>query len=47
MSDLKLTKVPLVKTGMLIRKPVADVFEAFIDPLITTMFWFTKSSGRV
>jgi len=32
---------------MLIRKPVADVFEAFIDPAITTNFWFTKSSGRL
>ena len=32
---------------MLIRKPVADVFEAFIDPTITTKFWFTKSSGRL
>lgn len=32
---------------MVIRKPVADVFEAFIDPEITTKFWFTKSSGRL
>jgi uncharacterized protein YndB with AHSA1/START domain len=32
---------------MLIRKPVADVFEAFIDPAVTTNFWFTKSSGRL
>jgi len=32
---------------MLIRKPVADVFEAFINPDITTQFWFTKSSGRL
>lgn len=30
---------------MLIRKPVATVFQAFIDPKITTNFWFTKSSG--
>jgi len=37
----------MVKTGMLIRKPVADVFEAFINPEITTKFWFTKSSGRL
>lgn len=36
-----------MKTGMLIRKPVADVFEAFINPDITTKFWFTKSSGRL
>jgi uncharacterized protein YndB with AHSA1/START domain len=32
---------------MLIRKPVAEVFEAFIDPAITTKFWFTKSSGKL
>lgn len=32
---------------MLIRKPVEDVFEAFIDPGITTKFWFTKSSGKL
>jgi uncharacterized protein YndB with AHSA1/START domain len=32
---------------MLIRKPVAEVFEAFIDPSITKKFWFTKGSGRL
>ena len=32
---------------MLIRKPVAEVFEAFMNPEITTKFWFTKSSGRL
>jgi uncharacterized protein YndB with AHSA1/START domain len=32
---------------MLIRKPVADVFEAFVNPDITTKFWFTKGSGRL
>lgn len=32
---------------MLIRRPVAEVYEAFIDPAITTKFWFTKSSGRL
>jgi uncharacterized protein YndB with AHSA1/START domain len=37
----------IAKTEMLIRKPVAEVFEAFIDPDITTKFWFTKSSGRL
>ena len=36
-----------MKTGMLIRRPVAEVFEAFIDPAITTKFWFTKGSGRL
>ena len=32
---------------MLIRKTVAAVFEAFVDPAVTTKFWFTKSSGRL
>ena len=32
---------------MLIRKPVSEVFEAFIDPAITSRFWFTKSTGRL
>ena len=30
---------------MLIRKPAAAVFQAFLDPTITTNFWFTQSSG--
>jgi uncharacterized protein YndB with AHSA1/START domain len=47
MNNLQLTQVPVVKTGMLIRKPVADVFEAFVNPDITTQFWFTKGSGRL
>jgi len=36
-----------VQAQMLIRRPVADVFEAFVNPQITTKFWFTKSSGRL
>lgn len=32
---------------MLIRRPVSEVFEAFIDPEITTKFWFTKSTGKL
>ena len=39
--------LPTVETQMLIRKPIAEVFEAFIDPQITTNFWFTKSSGKL
>lgn len=35
------------KVEMLIRKPVSEVFEAFVNPEITTKFWFTKSSGRL
>ena len=32
---------------MLIRKPVAEVFEAFVDPALTSQFWFTRGSGRL
>lgn len=45
MDNPQLTTVPVTETGMLIRRPVADVFGAFIDPAITTQFWFTKGSG--
>jgi uncharacterized protein YndB with AHSA1/START domain len=47
MGDLELTQVPVMKTGMLIRRPAAEVFDAFVNPDITTQFWFTKSSGRL
>jgi uncharacterized protein YndB with AHSA1/START domain len=47
MDNLRLTHVPVAKTGMLIRKPVADVFEAMVNPDITAKFWFTRGSGRL
>ena len=47
MNDLQLKQIPIARTGMIIRRPVADVFEAFIDPDVTTRFWFTGSSGRL
>lgn len=47
MDTLQLTQVPVTRTGMLIRKPAADVFQAFVDPAITTKFWFTHGSGRI
>ncbi|MBA2562800.1 MAG: SRPBCC domain-containing protein [Chitinophagaceae bacterium] len=40
-------KMPCAKAEMLIRRPVSEVFEAFVNPEITTRFWFTKSSGRL
>jgi uncharacterized protein YndB with AHSA1/START domain len=47
MKNFHLTQEPIARAGMLIRKPVAEAFEAFINPEITTKFWFTKSSGRL
>ena len=42
---MEITKTPTAKAEMLIRRPVAEVFEAFIDPEKTSQFWFTKGSG--
>ena len=32
---------------MFIRKDIAEVFQAMVDPAITTKIWFTKSSGKL
>jgi uncharacterized protein YndB with AHSA1/START domain len=32
---------------MLVRKPVAEVFEAFVNPEITAKFWFSRGSARL
>jgi hypothetical protein len=45
MDALHLTLIPTVNVGMLIRRPPEEVFQAFVDPAISTKFWFTKSSG--
>ena len=47
MSKLQLSQAPVATTGMLIRKPAAEVFEAVVDPDLTTKFWFTDSNGRL
>jgi uncharacterized protein YndB with AHSA1/START domain len=47
MENHQLTQMPIAKSEMLIRKPPAQVFEAFVDPEITRKFWFTKSTGRL
>jgi uncharacterized protein YndB with AHSA1/START domain len=35
----------IAKAEMLMRKLVAEVFEAFVNPAITSKFWFSKGSG--
>ncbi|ACZ37514.1 SRPBCC family protein [Sphaerobacter thermophilus] len=45
--DLRLTHIPDVTAGMLIRRPACEVFQAFADPAVTTRFWFTKSTGMM
>ena len=37
----------VVECQMLIRRPAAEVFNAFHDPAQTTNFWFTKSTGKL
>jgi len=44
---MKVEKSKSAEAQMLIRKPVAEVFNAFIDPAVTTQFWFTKSTGKL
>ena len=44
---MQLTKIPIARADMLIQKPPIEVYEAFVDPAITTRFWFTRSEGRL
>jgi uncharacterized protein YndB with AHSA1/START domain len=46
-STYHLTHAPIAEAAMLIRRPVAEVFEAFVDPAITSRFWFSSGSGRL
>ena len=41
------SEAPVAKAQLLIRKPVRAVFEALIDPAITSRFWFSKGSDRL
>lgn len=38
---------PVSRAEMLIRKPVDEVFEAFVNPEITSKFWFTRGDRRL
>lgn len=44
---MTINKAKCAEAQMLIRKPVEEVFEAFINPAITKNFWFTKGSDRL
>jgi uncharacterized protein YndB with AHSA1/START domain len=37
----------VARAEMLIRSPVSKVFEAFVDPAITSRFWFSRGSARL
>src|SRR5437660_7833363 len=45
--SLQLTHIPPVRVGMLVRRPAEVVFQALVDPAVTTRFWFTKSTGAL
>lgn len=38
---------PVAELCLLFQVPVSKVFEAFVEPKITTKFWFTQSDGRL
>lgn len=42
---MSLSTPPIARATMLIRRPVAEVFNAFVDPAVTTKFWFSRASG--
>jgi uncharacterized protein YndB with AHSA1/START domain len=44
---MQFNKPPTAEAGMLIRRPVGEVFNAIVDPAVTAKFWFTHSSGRL
>ncbi|MEO5760587.1 MAG: SRPBCC family protein [Mesorhizobium sp.] len=44
---MEIHETPAAQASMLIRRPVSEVFEAIVDPAITTKFWFAHGSGRL
>jgi len=44
---MKFEYVPSARAEMLVRKPGGEVFEAFVDPAITSRSLFTRGSGRL
>jgi len=42
---MEFQKEPIAKIELLIRKPVMQVFDAFVNPGIITKIWFNRSSG--
>ena len=44
---LEVKNQPVAKAELLIRRPVEEVFGAFVDPDVITKFWFDASSGRL
>ena len=47
MTNAPTKRAPIAKAQLMIRKPVGQVFEAMVDPALTSRFWFSKGSGRL
>jgi len=44
---MQINTAPVAKAEMQIRKPVSEVYEAFVDPAVTSKFWFSKGTDRL
>lgn len=42
---MEIKNEPVAKIELLIRKPVAQVFDAFVNPDVITKIWFDRSTG--
>ncbi|MEX0409813.1 SRPBCC family protein [Aquibium sp. LZ166] len=47
MTKPEIVNPAVAHTAMFIRRPVSEVFEALIDPAITSHFWLSKGSDRL
>jgi uncharacterized protein YndB with AHSA1/START domain len=47
MKQAKSSSAPSAKAQMMIRRPVREVFEAFVDPKVAAKFCFTNSTARL
>jgi len=44
---MEVTQPLVARAAMLIRRPALDCYEAFVDPAITSKFWFSAGSDRL
>ncbi|MGN6145512.1 MAG: SRPBCC family protein [Mesorhizobium sp.] len=44
---MEVTQPLVARAAMLIRRPSLDCYEAFVDPAITSKFWFSAGSDRL
>jgi uncharacterized protein YndB with AHSA1/START domain len=41
---MTLLTAPIARAQMMIRRPAAEVYAAFVDPAVTSRFWFSRGS---